>query len=1419
MYSEREARQGSTKLQPFDPSECQGQTAQEFGRFIRLFKRKYAAWDRAVPTGTATEDRDSWKEKDMVKQLLGHYSTDRFMDDVEAVATEEELETITFSSLVEKINNRYKPTQNATMCHYKFHRIQQKSEQSFDNFVNEVKKEAKNCSFKCTNQNCTVSDILIRDQIIIGVRDEEFRKNALREEWELAVLELNGRKAEAATTGASMLEVESRKVDKVRAGKYSKKSKAYHQMNKEKQSAESFKYRRSKDSSSCERCNRYNCFQDRCPALKSQCHACNKKGYWANSVLCQGTSKGKPKTSAKARQIEEKDENESESEEDSDEMSSTEDNDSDSSLAYNKKVKAKTSRVRGRVFKIKGVRHTSKRFQRKKSRDFRVEVGIMGQLVTVTADTGAEINVLPKRVAKKLNLPLEKTRMKLCPYGAAPFRAKEKYVGSVTFGETVVTATWYVISKNNIEPLLSGATAEDLGIIKFTDTPEETSNEEEYVRKLGTCERENTDTVIWLKKYPSLFKGVGSLRDYEVKLHVDSSVKPVAEPPRGIPFHLRKRFENEIDKMEASGVIEEHSGPAPWVSNVVLSPKDDGGVRVTVDMRNVNKAVKSTNAPIPRVEDIKGQLGGSKIFSKLDLRSAYHQLTIDEESRQFTVFHGKGKLMRYKKLTMGNKISAGELNRALQPLIGNIQYAHVIHDDIIIGAPDQEQHDRALDAVLKALQEAGLTLNAEKCVFSTSEVKFWGVIVSSEGIKPDPEKVESLKEADRPRNKAELVSFLSMIQSNSEFIPNLAVETTNLRELTAKHARFKWTEKQQKEFEKLKEVFHADILNRYFDPNETTFIFIDAHRTGLSAILAQGNSLETAKVVATASRATTKIEQRYPQIDLEGMSADFGLRRFRQYLVGGPEVVVVTDHKPLVSIFNNRRLGSIRLDRIKLRHQDVAFQMLWRQGKSNPADYLSRHAQRLRNLAKEIQEETKEFSKLCWFLHSSPYVESISIPAIQDHTKKEKLLSKLKNLILDGKQIDKKRDSDLVAYQQVFCELSVSEGGIILRGERILLPESLIVEAIRRAHQGGHPGESRVKRRIREHFWFPKMNDMVKETLQVCEECQLLTSKATREPQASLKVPDSAWNTVALDLFGPIPGGKHILVAQDTLTRFPTATFVPNTSAGKVLPALHDVYTNFGFPTTHLSDNGPPFSSAAFERYSKEHGIKHQSTYPYHPQANPAERVMKPLGKAMKAAHTSRESKEKALNDFLVGYRATPHVATGVTPGDFMFRDGYRADFPNRRGLLETEVKNAKKMDQERKLKIQKTANESRKRKADTLCVGDMVLLRNPVREHKFDPKFLTHPFQVVKVSKRGVVVKRPTDGKLFRRHKDDVKCFYGKQKTHHWFWKTAEDKSGKQKETPTEGVVTEPPEGAKDALRRSTRERRPPQWMKDYVT
>ena len=1393
------ASYGLHAMTKFDPEDHQGNVYEAFCDFIDSFHYEYDAIAKEPPKEGSNTEKAAWVEQDKRKIFLGRFASRNLQRDFEEVVPEKDRGKITFMEMTAALKGRYDISRNTTLANFEFHKLFQKESESFDSFTVRVKHEAKTCEFSCTSETCTVKNILTRDQIIIGTSNNEIRKNALKNQWDLDNLIKGGRQLEAAARGAQRIHENSEApVSRIkRPGKYSRKG-----------SKSKYEGKLREKYSNCPNCSSRVCKGGKqCPAANRECFDCGKTGHFKGSAICK---KKREKIKPRTRRVE----SSSSKDESSDTETCTSESDSSSSQNINR------VRFMKNVTKIRRMRIRQQMRKTSEKSRYQVEVIIKERRVSAFADTGADICVMSRKKAEALALPLGKTKMKIRPYGSKSVKCCGYYIGTIMHGESVANTCIYVV-KQDLETLLSGRVSEELGIITFNPTPD---NQQPSIRR-NTEIRDDVKASI-ISQYPEVFTGIGTLKDHFVKFHINENIPPVAAPARPVPFHLRKRFEKEIQTMEENNIIEEHIGPAPWISNVVLAPKDDGSIRVTVDMRQANRAIESTNIPIPRVEDIKTQLARCQHFSKLDFKSAFHQLELDEESKKITVFHAGDRLMRYRKLTMGTKPASGELTKALLPLFQPIQEAHVIHDDLIIAAKTKKQHDHALNRVLQVIAKSGMTLNPDKCMFDKEEIPFWGLRVCKDGIKPDPEKVKALQHASRPRSKDELQSFLCMIQSNKDFIPDLASKTMNLRMRTKKHSRFTWDKECQREFDRLKVAFREDTLLRHFNPEEDTFIFVDAHLSGLSAILMQGETSDSAKPVAFASRATTPVEQRYPQLDLEALAIDFGLRRFRYFIAGGPEIKVVTDHKPLVSIFSNARKGSVRTDRIKLRHQDMKYKVIWKEGKVNPADYLSRHATPFSSISRDQQKETSELEKTVWLLQYAPYTESISMSRIIDETDKDKTLHALKKYIRKG--YVPKTKANLAPFKKIFAELTISDEELIMKGERIILPESLWDIALVKAHQGGHPGMNSLKRRLRSHFWFPKMNQKVEEKVASCKECQLFTNKTMHEPIQSHRTPEHAWQDVSIDLFGPMPDSKHVLVVLDKMSRFPAAKLVPNTAAKPVIKALDDIYTDFGYPEMHRTDNGPPFDSKAFAEFSQGSGIDHVKTFPYHPQANPAETFMRPLGKALKAAHFNKKDKHTAIKEVLATYRATPHPATGVPPGDLLLRSGYRKDFP-RRQLTEQQIREAQMQDRAQRMSREDQMNRSTHRKKSIYTPGDLVYIRN-MQRCKFDSIFGPELYKVLCTEGSGLLLESLADNKSFRRHCDDVKpaVSQGKIEDHTiWIENQAHQTENANNQDPVPDMTEEPviaPAGVtaqhpnEDRATRPRRETRLPARFKDYV-
>ena len=488
------------------------------------------------------------------------------------------------------------------------------------------------------------------------------------------------------------------------------------------------------------------------------------------------------------------------------------------------------------------------------------------------------------------------------------------------------------------------------------------------------------------------------------------------------------------------------------------------------------------------------------------------------------------------------------------------------------------------------------------------------------------------------------------------------------------------------------------------------------------------------------------------------MAVDFGLRRFREYCVGAENINVVTDHRPLKAVFENKRLAFIRIDRTKLRHQDINYNIVCWKGKLNPADYLSRHP---RKVSEKYENEAHEDAKLLYRLHDNRFVtEDITIKRLQQETEKDDVLqSVIHHIHLNTAPTD----PELTYFKNIFHELTVSATGLVLRQHKIIVPRSLQSFAVSQAHNMGHFGCSGIKRQLRSHFDFQYMDAAVENEVSTCEDCQLFTRKATKAPLIPVFVPTQAWEYVSIDFFGPMPDQNYVLVVQDLCTKYPVAVLLKQgTSAKMTLDAIDTIFTNFGRPARYRSDNGPPFSSAEFQSYMESRGIIKDLSYAYRPQSNPVETWMKPLGKCLKIANRNQQNKESAIRELLLAYRTTPHPATGLSPGEMLFRHGYRGAYPNRKMCsnedFDATVDKMKKDKNERCEKI----NSSVKRKDHHFKVGQWVLISRKQRR-KFDPLHHEEPWIIETLNKTGAKVHNPQKTKSKSLHIDDIKPYVRK--------------------------------------------------------
>ena len=213
------------------------------------------------------------------------------------------------------------------------------------------------------------------------------------------------------------------------------------------------------------------------------------------------------------------------------------------------------------------------------------------------------------------------------------------------------------------------------------------------------------------ESYADILTGVGKLKDYRLKLHINKEVKPVAQQVLRLPFGLRDKVDLKLDDLLSKNIIEVPDTPTSWISPLVVALKPDGDIRVCVDMRRANEAIIRERHPIPTIEEVLYDLNGTTVFSKLDLKWGFHQVELEEESREITTFVTHRGLYRYKRLMFGISSAPEKYQRIISDVIFGCKGVENIPDGLIVHGKDAGEHDKNLHAVLQRLRERGLTLN------------------------------------------------------------------------------------------------------------------------------------------------------------------------------------------------------------------------------------------------------------------------------------------------------------------------------------------------------------------------------------------------------------------------------------------------------------------------------------------------------------------------------------------------------------------------------------------------------------------------------------------------------------------------------------------------------------------------------------
>ncbi|GKB97777.1 putative nucleotidyltransferase, ribonuclease H [Tanacetum coccineum] len=450
----------------------------------------------------------------------------------------------------------------------------------------------------------------------------------------------------------------------------------------------------------------------------------------------------------------------------------------------------------------------------------------------------------------------------------------------------------------------------------------------------------NEAVIVCHKKVVEIpIKEGGILRvhgELEFRIDLVPGATPVAKSSYRLAPSEMQELSGKLQELQDKGFI--RPSHSPWGAPALFVKKKDGSFHMCIDYRELNKITIKNCYPLLRIDDLFDQLQGACYFSKIDLRSGYHQLRVHEDDVPKTAFRTRYEHFEFTVMPFGltnaPAVFMDLMNQVCKPYLD--KFVIVFIDDILIYSNTKEEHEVYLNLVLELLRKEKLYAKFSKCEFWLQEVHFLGHMVNQSGIHMDPSKIEAVMNWKAPTTPSEVRSFLGLSGYYRRFITDFYKIAKPLTSLTQKNQKYEWGEKEEEAFQTLKNnLCDAPILSLP-DGVEDFIVYCDASNQGLGCVL-----MQRCKVIAYASRQLKIYEKNYTTHDLELRAVVFALKTWRHYLYGTKSVIYM-DHKSLKHIFNQKELNMRQKRWIEL-FSDYECEIRYHPGKANVvADALSR---------------------------------------------------------------------------------------------------------------------------------------------------------------------------------------------------------------------------------------------------------------------------------------------------------------------------------------------------------------------------------------------------------------------------------------------------------------------------------------------
>ena len=725
-----------------------------------------------------------------------------------------------------------------------------------------------------------------------------------------------------------------------------------------------------------------------------------------------------------------------------------------------------------------------------------------------------------------------------------------------------------------------------------------------------------------LHEFPNILipRFVSHSNKHGVEHHIITEGRPVHAKARRLSPEKLAIAKEEFATMVELGICRPSN--SPWSSALHVVPKPNGGWRPCGDYRRLNKATTDDRYPLPHIQDFNTNLAGAAIFSKIDLARGYHQIPMAADSIPKTATITPFGLFEFLRMPFGLKNAGPSFQRLVDSIFRDVPGVFVYLDDILIASTSTKDHEQDLRRVFQLLDDNGLVIRKDKCVFGVSELNFLGHRVTTSGVLPLSDRVSVLQDYKVPDTKAALQRFLGMINYYHRFMPHIAGKLKPLHVASSgKGKSIEWTSDCQTAFDAAKSALARATLLHHPRPNTRTSITTDASDIAIGGQLEQKHG-DTWKPIAFFSRKLSAAEKNYSAFDRELLAVYSAIRHFRHF-VEGQSFTAFTDHKPLTTAIDSATDRSPRQSRHLSYISEFTTDIQHVSGKHNiVADALSRIT--------AIGSSSIDYNKLAIDQNSeeiTAYRTAITGLTLED-----------------------------IPFGQVTILCDTSTGK-----PRPVIPQTWTRKIFDAVHGLSHAGSRPTQRAISARFVWHGMKKDIQKWCRECEPCQM--SKISRHTKSPLVTPDppaARFADLHVDLVGPLPlseGMSYLFTIIDRFTRWPEAIPIPDSKTETCAKAfIRHWLARFGVPTSMVSDRGAQFTSDLWKELNKLLGINASTTTAYHPQANGmVERLHRHLKASLKARLPENPYWMEELPLVLLGVRTAWKEDPDCSPAELVY--------------------------------------------------------------------------------------------------------------------------------------------------------------------